>query len=119
LEEIERMTFAMVTEARARGNAIIERECVKTHSLAAANLLASREKWRETIEHERTLVSGEWVRKEFTHHDAIAASLVRSMPRNLAARILPADPDFAESELRRWAEDVFMKTLNATNPFHA
>jgi hypothetical protein len=117
LEEVERLTFNMLTEARAKGHPVIDRECVKVHRDAATNLLNARADWLKQIEHERSLVSGDWVRKAFVQHDGVLASLVRSMPRSLAARILPSDAEFAEAELRRWAEEVFMKTMHATTPF--
>lgn len=39
------------------------------------------------------------------------------MPKQLAGRISPHDPEHAEAELERWVQDVFLKTLSDTDPW--
>jgi hypothetical protein len=57
------------------------------------------------------------VRKVISEHDGAVASLIKAMPRQLAGRISPHDPEHAEVELTKWVEDVFLKTLHSTNPW--
>ena len=68
-------------------------------------------------EREKTLVSGDWVRRAMTEHDGAVISLAKAMPRQLSGRISPHDPEHCEQELDRWVQEVFLKTLHATNPW--
>ncbi len=52
-----------------------------------------------------------------TEHDGAVASLIRAMPKQLAGRISPHDPDHAERELERWVQEVCLKTLSETDPW--
>jgi hypothetical protein len=90
----------------------------KAESLVSlATVSALHAQFVAVAERERTLVSGEWVRKIITDHDGAVVQLVKAMPKQLAGRISPHDPEHAEHELERWAQEVFLKTLYATNPF--
>lgn len=90
---------------------------VAIHAQAARNLTLARQEVLTLSEQERTLVSGEWVRKVMTEHDGSVIALAKAMPKMLSGRIAPHDPDHAEQELSRWVEDVFLKTLHQTNPW--
>jgi hypothetical protein len=50
-------------------------------------------------------------------HDGAVAQLLKSMPKQLAGRIAPHDPEHAEAELERWVQDVCLKTLHQTDPW--
>jgi hypothetical protein len=117
LEQVERLAFAMLADARQKGEGVLERECVRIHRDAVGNLMSARGEWLALQEKERTMVSGQWVREIIARHDGVLVNLVRSMPRALASRIAPQDPDHAEAELRRWVNDTFLATLYSTNPF--
>jgi hypothetical protein len=41
------------------------------------------------------------------------------MPKQLAGRISPHDPEHAEKELDRWVDEVFLKTLQQTSPWES
>jgi hypothetical protein len=115
LAHVERVAFAMIEDARAKGEPILERECVRVHRDAAVNLANARSDWTHAMEKEGKLVSADWVRRAFAQHDGVLVSLLRNMPRTLAARILPSDVEFAEGELGRWV-DGFLATMYATQP---
>ena len=42
---------------------------------------------------------------------------VPNMPRQMAGRIAPLDPEHCEKELNRWVQEVLLKTLHATDPW--
>ena len=44
-------------------------------------------------------------------------ALIRAMPKKLAGRILPHDPDHTEREFERWVQEVCLKTLSETSPW--
>jgi len=50
-------------------------------------------------------------------HDGAVAQLLKSMPKQLAGRIAPHDPEHAERELERWVQEVCLKTLHQTDPW--
>jgi hypothetical protein len=52
-----------------------------------------------------------------TEHDGAVVALAKAMPKQLAGRISPHDPEHAETELDRWVEEVFLKTLHQTSPW--
>lgn len=90
---------------------------VGVHAKAAGNLIEARKEVLKLAERERSLVSGDWVRDVMTRHDGAVATLLRAMPRQLAARISPQDPEHAERELERWVQEVALATFNSTDPW--
>jgi hypothetical protein len=88
------------------------------HSQACRHLVDNRERFVAQAEKERTLVSGDWVKRVMQEHDGVIASLIRNMPRQMAGRIAPQDPEHAERELTRWTQEVLLKTLHETDPWH-
>jgi hypothetical protein len=117
LEAIERLAYQHVLNTQ--GNEILSREAIKSHRDAATNLLLVRDDWQKMADRERQLLSGAWVRAMFQEHDALMVSLASAMPRALASRIAPHDPEAAEVELRRWVTGTFLRTLESTNPFRS
>jgi hypothetical protein len=113
---IEQDAYALVQES-LRGRRPDAGRLVAIHAQAARNLTAAREEVLTLSERERTLVSGDWVRKVMTEHDGSVATLIRAMPKQLAGRISPHDPEHAEKELDRWVQEVCLKTLHDTNPW--
>lgn len=87
------------------------------HSQACRHLVDNRERFVAQAEKERQLVSGDWVRRVMQEHDGVLAQLIRNMPRQMAGRIAPLDPEHCEKELQRWTDEVFLKTLHATDPW--
>jgi hypothetical protein len=87
------------------------------HSQACRQLIDNRERFVLQAEKERTLVSGDWVKRVMQQHDGILASLIKNMPRTMAGRISPHDPEHCEKELDRWVQETFLKTLHATDPW--
>jgi hypothetical protein len=87
------------------------------HTQAVKNLIDARSEVMRLQEQEKTLVSGAWVKKVMLEHDGAVATLVKAMPKQLAGRILPHDPEFAETELERWVQEVLLKTLHDTSPW--
>ncbi|HRY52018.1 MAG TPA: hypothetical protein P5186_28645 [Candidatus Paceibacterota bacterium] len=114
--QIERASYALAARSLKEGRADVQR-LVALHAQASKNLTAAKQDILNLEEREQNLVSGEWVRKVMQEHDAAAASLVRSMPKQLAGRILPHDPEHAEGELERWVQETFLKTLSNTDPW--
>ena len=51
------------------------------------------------------------------NHDGAVAQLLKAMPKQLAVRISPHDPEHAERELDQWVQDVALKTLHQTDPW--
>jgi hypothetical protein len=87
------------------------------HSQACRHLVDNRERFVAQAEKERQLVSGDWVKRVMQEHDGVLAQLIRTMPRQLAGRIAPHDPEHAERELTRWVQEVCLKTLHSTDPW--
>lgn len=114
--QLERAAYALVARA-LREQRADAKNLVAVHAQAARNLREARLETLAVSERERTLVPGEWVRKILTEHDGAVVTLVKAMPKQLAGRISPHDPEHAERELERWAQEVFLKTLYKTNPF--
>jgi hypothetical protein len=114
--QIERAAYSLAAKALKEQRAEAK-HLVSVHAQAARNLAQLRLEVLAVAERERTLVSGEWVRKIITDHDGAVVQLVKAMPKQLAGRISPHDPEHAEHELERWAQEVFLKTLYKTNPF--
>ena len=87
------------------------------HSRSVRHLADSRQDVLNLAEREKTLVSGDWVRRVMQQHDGVMAQLIKNMPRQLAGRICPLDPEHCEKELQRWTDEVFLKTIHETNPW--
>ena len=114
--QIERAAYALAVRA-LRGSQPDAGRLVSIHAQAARNLTQAREEVIALSERERTLVSGDWVRKVMTEHDGAVATLLKAMPKQLAGRIAPHDPEHAEQELERWVQEVALGTLYQTNPW--
>ena len=110
--EAHRMAMTAVRERRPDAPKL-----VSTHAMATRNLVESRQAVLDLEEREQALVSGDWVRKVMLDHDAAVAALAKSMPRQLSARINPADPEGAHAILEKWVQDVFLSTLHKTDPW--
>lgn len=116
--KIERAAYDLAARSLENRQADAGR-LVAIHAQAARNLTLARQEVLTLAEQERTLVSGDWVRKVMTEHDGAVIALAKAMPKMLSGRIAPHDPDHAEQELSRWVEDVFLKTLHQTDPWKA
>jgi hypothetical protein len=114
--QIEREAYKLTVRALEKGQSDAGR-LVSIHAQAARNLTQAREEVLTLSERERTLVSGDWVRRVMQEHDGAVASLLKSMPKQLAGRIAPHDPEHAERELTRWVQEVALKTLHNTDPW--
>lgn len=114
--EIERHAYRLVVDSLNGGRPDAGR-LVQIHAQAAKNLVSAREEVLALAERERSLVSGDWVRKVMTEHDGEVAALLRAMPKQLAGRIAPHDPEHAEKELHRWVQEVALATLQKTDPW--
>lgn len=115
-KQIERASYALAVNA-LKGRTNDAGRLVAIHAQAARNLVSAREEVIRLSEKERTLVSGDWVRKVMTEHDGAVATLMRAMPKQLAGRIAPHDPEHAERELDRWVQEVALATLHNTDPW--
>lgn len=116
LEETERVAYRLMTAALENGQPDSAR-LLAIHAAAVKHLSEGRQRILDLAERDRTLVSGDWVRKVMVEHDGAVASLVRSMPRLLAGRVAPHDPEHAERELDRWVQETCLRTLYETNPW--
>lgn len=116
--QIERAAYGLAVKA-LRGGQLDSGRLVSVHAQAAKNLVACRQDVLDLAEREKRLVSGDWVRKVMQDHDGSVASLLKSMPKQLAGRIAPHDPEHAERELNRWVQEVALKTLHNTDPWKA
>lgn len=114
--QIERAVFGLAAKALKTG-ALDAGRLVSVHAQAAANLVRARQEVLNLQERERTLVTADWVRRVMMEHDGAVVALVKAMPRTLAGRIAPHDPQHAEAELTLWVEETFLRTLNRTTPF--
>lgn len=115
-KQIERAAYALAVRS-LRSGALDAARLVSIHSQAARNLTAAREEVLKLAQIERTLVSGDWVKKVMSDHDGAVATLLRAMPKQLAGRIAPHDPEHAERELERWVQEVALATLHNTDPW--
>ena len=116
LEETERVAYRLMTAALENGQPDSAR-LLAIHASAVKHLSEGRQRILDLAERERTLVSGDWVRKVIVEHDGAVASLIRSMPRLLAGRIAPHDPEHAERELSMWVQETCLRTLYETTPW--
>lgn len=115
-KNITKAAYVLVAQSLREGRADVRQRLGDNH-VATKNWIEIRQRLLDLMERERRLVSGEWVKRVMQEHDGIAASLARSMPKQLAGRISPHDPEHAEAELERWVQDVFLKTLSNTDPW--
>jgi hypothetical protein len=90
---------------------------VAIQAAAVRNLVDGRQRLLDLAERERELVSGSWVRRITQSHDGVVAQLIRTMPRQMAGRISPQDPEHAEREPTRWVQKVCLKTLHSSAPW--
>lgn len=116
LEETERVAYRLMTAALENSQPDSAR-LLAIHASAVKHLSEGRQRILDLAERERTLVSGDWVRKIMIEHDGAVASLIRSMPRLLAGRIAPHDPEHAERELSTWVQETCLRTLYETTPW--
>lgn len=115
-KQIERAAYALAARALKNSQPDAGR-LVSIHAQAARNLTIARQEVLDLAERERTLVSGDWVRKIMMEHDGAVATLLRAMPKQLSGRIVPHDPEHAERELERWVQEVCLATLSQTDPW--
>ena len=113
---IERAAYALAARALRNGQPDAGR-LVAVHGQASRELRQAKLEILEISERERHLVSGDWVRKIMLEHDGSVAQLIKAMPKQLAGRISPHDPEYAENELNRWVQEVALATLYSTNPW--
>ena len=116
LERCERVAFEMLEAALAEGRLDAGR-LVAIHAAAVRNLADGRGRLLDLAEREKTLVSGDWVRRVMQAHDGVVAQLAKAMPRALAPRVNPVDPELAQAELIRWLNETFLAALHNTDPW--
>ena len=116
LERCERVAFEMLEAALTAGRPDAGR-LVAIHAAAVRNLADGRGRLLDLAERERELVSGSWVRRVMQQHDGVVAQLAKAMPRSLASRVNPADPEHAQAELTRWLNETFLTAIHNTNPW--
>ena len=112
----ERIAWAMLASSLKAQSPDAPR-MLALHSQACRHLVDNRERFVAQAEKERQLVSGDWVKRVMQQHDGVMASLIRNMPRQMAGRISPQDPEHCEKELTRWVQEVLLKTLHDTDPW--
>jgi hypothetical protein len=115
-KQIERASYGLAVQA-LRNKTMDAGRMVGVHAVAAKNLMNARQDVIALAEKEKTLVSGSWVKRVMQDHDGAVASLLKTMPKQLAGRIAPHDPEHAERELDRWVQEVCLKTLHSTDPW--
>ena len=118
MRRIEQDVYALAQESLRKRRPDAGR-LFQIHAQAARNLTAAREEVLALSERERQLVSGDWVKRVMQEHDGVISQLIRAMPKQLAGRIAPHDPEHAEKELDRWVDEVFLKTLQQTSPWES
>jgi hypothetical protein len=116
LEKAERVCWGILCAA-LKNQAPDAARLLDLHSRSVRHLADSRQDVLNLAEREKTLVSGDWVRRVMQEHDGILAQLIRNMPRQLSGRIAPHDPEHAERELTRWVQEVALATLSSTDPW--
>ena len=116
LERAERACWGLLCAA-LKNQAPDAARLLDLHSRSVRHLADARKDVLDLAERERQLVAGAWVRRVMQEHDGVLASLIRTMPRQMAGRISPLDPEHCEKELQRWTDEVFLKSLNATDPW--
>jgi hypothetical protein len=112
----ERIAWSMLAGSLKAGSPDASR-MLALHGQAVRQLADGRERFLEIAQRERRLVSGDWVRKVMQEHDGVLAQLIRTMPRQMAGRISPHDPEHCEKELTKWVQEVLLKTLHETDPW--
>lgn len=112
----EKVAWSMLAGSLKAGSPDASR-MLALHGQAVRQLADGRERFLEIAQRERQLVSGDWVRWVMQEHDGILASLIKNMPRQMAGRIAPQDPEHCEKELTRWVQEVLLKTLHETDPW--
>lgn len=116
-QQAERAAYGMLVKAMREQRADAK-NIMAVHAQAAKNLSQARLDALAVAERERSLVAWDWVRQFVNDHDGAAVQIVKAMPKQLAGRIAPHDPEHAERELERWVQEVYLKTLHKRNPFH-
>jgi hypothetical protein len=116
LEKAERVCWGILCAA-LKNQAPDAARLLDLHSRSVRHLADSRKDVLDLAEREKNLVSGDWVRRVMQEHDGVLAQLIRNMPRQMAGRISPQDPEHAERELTRWVQEVCLKTLHNTDPW--
>lgn len=112
----ERIAWSMLASSLKAGSPDAPR-MLALHAQACRHLCDNRGRFLDLAERERQLVSGDWVKRVMQEHDGILAQLIRTMPKQLSGRIAPHDPEHAETELTRWTDEVFLRTLHETDPW--
>lgn len=116
LEKAERVCWGLLAGA-LRNQSPDAARLLDLHSRSVRHLADARTAVLDLAEREKKLVSGDWVRRAMTDHDGAVATLLRTMPKQLAGRIAPHDPEHCEQELDRWVQEVALATLSSTDPW--
>jgi hypothetical protein len=116
LEKAERVCWGILCAA-LKNQAPDAARLLDLHSRSVRHLADSRQDVLNLAEREKTLVSGDWVRRVMLEHDGAVAYLLKAMPKQLSGRIAPHDPEHCERELDRWVQEVALATLHSTDPW--
>lgn len=116
LLQAERLAWSMVVAA-IKGRQPDASRLVAVHALTVKHLIDGRARVLAQAQAEGQTVSATWVRQTMLAHDGVVAALIRNMPRQLAGRIAPHDPEHCERELDRWVQEVALATLHSTDPW--
>lgn len=114
--QIERAAFALAVKA-LRDKQPDAGRLVQIHSAAARNLTEARAAVLNLGEREGRLLHADWVRRLVLDHDGAIVAIAKTMPRRLAGRLCPEDPERAEAELHRWVEEDFLRVMYQTTPW--
>ena len=117
-EQIERAAYALAIRS-LREKAADAGKLVGIHATAAQNLIRTRQDVLAIEQQEGRLLTVEWIKKIIADHDGALVTLAKAMPRSLAGRIAPHDPEHAERELDRWVQEEFLKVLYRSNPWNS
>lgn len=112
----ERVAWALLSAALKAASPDAAR-MLSLHAQSCRHLADNRGRFLDLAEREKRLVSGDWVRRVMQEHDGVLAQLIKNMPRQMAGRIAPQDPEHCEKELNRWVEEVLLKTIHDTDPW--
>jgi hypothetical protein len=112
----ERLSWASVVQSVKARQPDASR-LVAVHAQCVKNLIDNRARVLQQAQAEGQLVSADWIRSNMLAHDGTVAALIRAMPRSLAPRVNPVDPEHAGRELQRWVDEVCLKTLFETSPW--
>jgi len=116
LLQAERLSWSSVVQSIKARQPDASR-LVAVHALTVTNLIDGRGRVLAQSQAEGQLVSADWIRANMLAHDGTVAQLIRAMPRSLAPRVNPVDPEHAGRELQRWVDEVCLKTLHETSPW--